>query len=1031
MSLRPVLDSVHGPFKAFLTTALLVLMALLAGTAFPASAQFLSPTSLTPPSDSMTDEVMRLLMQRSQGGQSSAAPLQPSIQIQNPPVYSPPYRPAANRPEQMIGKAEELSPLERLMTARVGQRVQQFGYDLFGRGAPVIVRQSGALQDNYIMGTGDEIVVTLRGQQNAAYRARVDRDGRLLVPGVSPISASGRSFGALRADLESEVARSFVGTSVDASIGEVRQLSVRVVGEVNTPGVFSLTGLSTALDALNLAGGVKKTGSLRNIKIVRRNHTIPVDIYALMTDRSARSDVTLAEGDRIVVPLYTVSAAVVGQVKRPAIYEFADGQPAMRISDLLELAGGPQVRGAYRFSILRTREDGRRELVQVQSESSALIRDGDALFVDSTADVSLEKVELLGSVTLSGSYALDSARTLHAILKSSDIFLLKPGQPLPYLLIGGILRIDSATLQRVLVPFSPIDVLAGKSDVTLQSNDIIYVINSAEMRYIAAVTSAAQEAAIRRQPNLEPPANRDEQQAPAQRSEPQRRDTIQANADALQSVPGQDSNLLSGDFGTGNFTTGDIAGGNIAGSNIATGNVLPGYGNQLIGNLAGTGVVPNSIGFDTEALLEANRQSEDDGLPKLNGIADPFDANGNLISYDPRLRSGPETQGNSGVSPNRGSRTQPQLPQSLRTVPRKRLFAGIDDEQRQLLVGTLGNYYVTVSGEVNHPGAFLAMSDTTLDKIVQAAGGLTAKVDLKAFEITSAAIDNRSGTSSTIRKTYDIAADQFSKIALRPYDRVRFNPVFSDRDDGEVTLYGELRFPGNYEILRGERLSSVLARAGGFTDAAYPYGAIFLRRSVAEQERLVLHREADTLQSQVVALLGTASTQNAVTPTEVQYVSQLADRLRQAQGEGGRVAIQLDPKTLAGHPELDVVLEPGDRLYIPRKPNSVIVAGEVMSPSGIQYRDKLTVKSYIEQAGGVTDIADEGHIFVIQPDGSAVQASEGGWLGESTSLAPGSVIVVPRDLRPFSFDRVFSNIIQTTSQLAVTAASLSVIAAHP
>lgn len=971
-----------------------------------------------------------MLMGRSPLGQGlgglGGAPLQPSVQVQNPPVYPPSFGPAANRLGEIAGKTEELSPLEKLMTARVGQRVQQFGYDLFGRGTPVIVRQSGALQDNYIIGTGDEIVATFRGQQNTAYRARIDRDGRLVLPGFSPIPAAGRSFGALRSDLEAAVARSFVGTSVDASVGEVRQLSVRVVGEVNSPGVFSLTGLSTALDALNLAGGVKKTGSLRDIKIIRGNHAIPVDLYALVTDGSAKSEISLAEGDRIVVPLHTLSAAVVGQVKRPAIYEFAAGQSTMRISDLLELAGGPQVRGSYRFSILTTRADGKRELVQVQSDSGAVIRDGDALFVDSTADISLAKVELLGSVTLAGSYALDSAQTMHAILNSPDIFLLKPGQPLPYLLIAGIVRIDSQTLQRIVLPFSPIDVLAGKSDIRLQSNDIVYIINSSEMRYIATIASRAQDAAVRQQPNLEPSMDRQQQPAPDPGSVPQQRDTIQAAISGLQTAPPEDSNIA----------TTNAAAGNPSNGNVDTGNLALGPAGQYIGggylnNPAGLRVGFPSLGIDPQALIEANRQPEDDGLPKLDGIPDPFDANGDLISYDPKSSSRPESGQTPDTANNRGPRLAPQLRQPPSPAPQKRLFVGIDDEQRQLLVRTLVNYYVTVSGEVNHPGAFLAMADTTLDKIVQAAGGLTAKADLKGFEITSAEIDNRSGTSRTIRKTYDIVADQFSNIVLRPYDRVRFNPVFSDRDDGEVTLYGEVRFPGSYEILRGERLSSVLARAGGFTDAAYPYGAIFLRRSVAEQQRLVLHREADKLESQIVALLGTATSQNAVSPTEVQYVSQLADRLRGAEGQGGRVAIQVDPKKLAGHPELDIVLEPGDRLYIPRKPNSVIVAGEVMSPSGIQYRDNLTVKSYIEQAGGVTDIADEGHIFVIQPDGSAVQASEGGWLGQSTPLAPGSVIVVPRDLRPFSFERVFENVIQTTSQLAVTAASLSVIAAHP
>jgi hypothetical protein len=162
-----------------------------------------------------------------------------------------------------------------------------------------------------------------------------------------------------------------------------------------------------------------------------------------------------------------------------------------------------------------------------------------------------------------------------------------------------------------------------------------------------------------------------------------------------------------------------------------------------------------------------------------------------------------------------------------------------------------------------------------------------------------------------------------------------------------------------------------------------------------------------------------------VSDGEVTYITQLAQKMRQGDGPGGRVSVQIDPKMIAAHPELDVVLEPGDRLYVPRKPNSVVVAGEVMAPTGLQFQEGLSAADYIARAGGATDVADEGHAFVIQPDGSAAQADGSSWLGDPPKLAPGSVIVVPRDLRPFDWNVVLDNAIQLTSQLSITAASRS------
>jgi protein involved in polysaccharide export with SLBB domain len=185
----------------------------------------------------------------------------------------------------------EASRLEQIISSRAGASLQQFGYDQLGRGQAVTVPMSGAVQDNYVLGSGDEIVASMRGQENAELRVTVDRNGQVILPRLPPLSATGRSLGSFRADLEAAVRRSYVATNVSVSVGRVRQISVLVSGEVNEPGQRLVTGLSSALDALLLSGGVRKTGSLRNISIVRSGHKYTVDLYSVLTDRGVRSSI--------------------------------------------------------------------------------------------------------------------------------------------------------------------------------------------------------------------------------------------------------------------------------------------------------------------------------------------------------------------------------------------------------------------------------------------------------------------------------------------------------------------------------------------------------------------------------------------------------------------------------------------------------------------------------------------------------------------------------------------------------------------
>jgi len=134
-----------------------------------------------------------------------------------------------------------------------------------------------------------------------------------------------------------------------------------------------------------------------------------------------------------------------------------------------------------------------------------------------------------------------------------------------------------------------------------------------------------------------------------------------------------------------------------------------------------------------------------------------------------------------------------------------------------------------------------------------------------------------------------------------------------------------------------------------------------------------------------------------------------------------------DPVVLAVRPELDILLEPGDKLFIPKRPSSVTVSGEVLNPGSFQFRSGATVQDYLEFSGGAKDDADESRTFVVLPDGSAAPVALN-WLSfDHSDIPPGSTIVVPRDLHPFDWTSFLKDITQITSQLAITAASLSVL----
>lgn len=808
------------------------------------------------------------------------------------------------------------SNIETAYAERIGQPasappITQFGYDMIGNGGSVTALQIGAIQDDYVLGPGDQINITLLGAQNASYVARVDRDGRVLFLNLPPIAASGRRFGDFRSDLESAIKRTYVQTQVYISIGQVRQLSVRVVGEVASPGVYAVTGLSTVLDALNLAGGVKKSGSLRNITVVRGGRSYSIDLYSMLLTHGATPDMTVSQDDRIVVTPIGSTAAVVGDVRRPGIYEMPRGQRATTVRSLLSLANGPRIRGVYRLTVQRIRPDGKREYVDVTGSEGTVVRDGEVLFVLPAVNVSIGKVTLVGAVRLPGDYGLNRVKTLQDLLPSADAF-----QPTPYLLLGVVERIDPKTLAKVLLPFSPLHVLQKRENISLISNDTVYILTLEGMRALASGVT------------LEQAANNPQSAVNGASAPPP------ANPLAVLGSPG-----------------------------------APPPGTPV------TPAAPPAPG--APAAMAA---------PAPTATAAPA----------PATTGGPSAD-LTGLS--------------------------LSATDAAFFGHVLGEYRVTVGGSVRNSGVFLIAPGTTLDEVVAAAGGLDIDADLSTFEVTSTIIDNSTGQSTTTRVNYHIQPSQYSTLTLKNLDAIQFHPVYSNRDGGVVIVDGEVRYPGTYPILRGERLSSVLARAGGLTDAAYPFGAVFTRPSVGDEEDLARAREADQIESTVASYV----TGGQVTADQAGYISSLTTRLRGLKSLG-RIAIEADPAVLAATPEKDLVLQTGDHLSIPRRPASISIMGEVLNPNSVIFDAKLSVSDYIKRAGGVTDLADESNIYVVYPDGSASPANTSIWSFHGTKLAPGTTVVVPRDISlPVNVLQLVTAISGVVRDLALSAASFAVI----
>ncbi len=867
---------------------------------------------------------------------------------------------------------EEASRLEEDYAERIAEQapefgkrpLEQFGYGLLGSMAGLQQPGTGgAINDSYRLGIGDELVVTFRGQSNESYRTAVDREGQIFLPNMPPVPAAGLSFGQFRDELERQAEASLLRTEVFVSLGRVRNFPVMVLGQVRQPGVHRMTGVASVFVSIASAGGVQKSGSMRHIQLIRGGRSFGVDLYDLLLTGQLDDDLALMEGDRVFVPPIGKTIGVAGDVQRPGIYEVNGRADDMSVGEAVDMAGGTLRPSGYRYLVMTSDEGGGDTVLEVDDPQAAPVRRGDMILV-AKMGYSWEGAFFVdGHVSVPGPRSLRWDRTIGSVVNASDI--LKEN---PYLLFAALETTDPVTKARHLVPVDLGRVAAGESDVPLKPNDRLIVLGMDDIRFLS---SAAVQAVIDGE-------NPDE--------------------------------VIAGEMFGGVGMRGEAGdGGGLSARDLMESERL-GFAPSALGPRAAD---PRS-GLARPVGLTAGSPLVDEtstsGLSACKGLYA-------LASVVSRSRSERFAKARLFLNPE----TEAAVPTSGRCPE-------IFDRYPNLLPFVL-DYVVAVQGEVRIPGVYPVAPGTSAGALVPVVGGLTPEVDLGQIELSRFEVTEDGGSQSSVRNTIDARKESLARVPLQPGDIVRFNPRFSQRDAGSVFLSGEFKRPGVYTIRRGEKLSEIVERAGGLTTESYPEGSVFTRARVKEQEQQAFQRAALDLESGLAEALASGNIQqksDANPQAVVLAVRDLAARLRQTEAVG-RVVVEADPTVLDARPELDTILEPGDRLHVPKRPNHVTVSGEVLNPGTIQFRSGKAADAYIRAAGGTQQAADEGRIFVVLPNGEAQPVSVSSWNYDAVQVPPGSTIVVPRDPKPFDLTAFSVTLVDIMSKLAISAASLAVI----
>ena len=373
----------------------------------------------------------------------------------------------------------EQAMYRRLADNQISNRNKVFGRDIFNN--PRLNFEPNmniATPQNYRLGPGDAVYVDIYGASQKTIESTITPDGTIVIEGYGPIELSGLTVDQANSKLKATLGARYKSSKVKLTVGQTKTISVNVMGEVMTPGTYTLSAFATVFHALYMAGGTNSIGTLRNIKVFRNNRQVTtVDIYDYILNGKMTGNIRLAEGDVIVVGPYDCLVSISGKVKRPMYYEMKQTES---LASLMKYSGG-FTGDAYKKSVRVVRKSGTQYSVFNVGEfdmSSFRMSDEDSVSVDSILPRYSNMVEVRGAVFRPGMYQMggevETVRTLiqqaegvteDAFTAHAVMHRLKPDRTLEVIQVD----VDGIMNGRV-------------ADIPLKNEDVLYIPSKKELQ---------------------------------------------------------------------------------------------------------------------------------------------------------------------------------------------------------------------------------------------------------------------------------------------------------------------------------------------------------------------------------------------------------------------------------------------------------------------------------------------------------------------------------------------------------------------
>ena len=367
--------------------------------------------------------------------------------------------------------------LKELLAERDKEKRKVFGRDIFNnKELSFEPNMNISTPQKYVLGAGDAVIIDIYGASQKTINSTVSPDGDITIEGFGPVKVAGLTVEQANARLKNQLGARYSSSKIRLTVGQTKTIMINVMGEVSTPGTYTLSAFATVFHALYMAGGVNDLGTLRNIKVYRQNKLVSVvDIYDYILNGKLTGNIRLTDNDVIVVGPYDCLVTVTGKVKRPMIYEMKKNES---VGTLLKYAGG-FTGDAYRKAVRLLRKTGRELSVYNVGEfdfNTFHIADGDSIGVDSILNRYENKIEIKGAVFRPGFYNIGkdihSVRTLieHAEGLTEDAFTNR----------AIIHRMkEDRTLEVIAVDVKGI--LKGTvADIPLKKNDVLFIPTKSE-----------------------------------------------------------------------------------------------------------------------------------------------------------------------------------------------------------------------------------------------------------------------------------------------------------------------------------------------------------------------------------------------------------------------------------------------------------------------------------------------------------------------------------------------------------------------